>query len=651
MKKQPKNQIVSLDKKRGSKSVPAVSSEESIGLLADLLDSMEQGIILWDSEGVCAVHNERVHEVLELGQEHLRKGMSRKEFLQMGVDRGEFTQRVSDDVSRQFKQKKPFSFERTMPSGRRLITAARPRDCGGYVVTFSDITSLKEKESELGDAKNRAELAEAELGKRLKLAHEEKTYLEEQQTMLSRLSMVATHAKEYIAITNEHGRVTWINSAFARVLGYELVDVEGLTLQSMLKIDKAEAVDGDDVVADGIVNRSFVKTEIVCQGKGAKSFWMELEISPVFTENGEHTNFVVVGRDTTKRKSAEQEASKARDFELRKQKEAMLLAEFNGWLQAADSLSELFQVVSSFLSKLIPESSGAVYVYANSRDVLESVCNWNDGLMVPNFEPSACWALRRGRNYFFGENEVDFPCQHVEQSHGDSIPHRHYCLPIIAHGDTVGLLCIDLPGAAVGDLEGETKELANFCSEQISIAIANVQLREQLMDQSTRDALTSLFNRRYFIECVRRELIKPKTHKVSSIISFDVDHFKKFNDTFGHDAGDTVLRAISEALVSSFRDSDIPCRYGGEEFAIFLPGASAEIAVQRAKELGEQLEKTTVRYSGDELSITISSGVATYPGNGSTVQSLIKSSDQALYAAKANGRNNVVHIDDIDQVK
>lgn len=649
MPKNSNKKVLSLHGDGQNSSSASLSSEESTGLLSDLLDSMEQGILLWDAEGYCSMHNERVYEVLELSQKDIHKGVSRIDLLRMAVDRGEFTREVADTVKKQFQQKKPFSFERIMPSGRKIITAARPRDCGGYVVTFSDITLLKEREAELSDAKNRAELAEAELGKQLQFVNEEKTALEKQQILLSRLSMVATHAKDYIAITNEQGQISWINGAFARVLGNELGEVQGLSLVNILGGVDPVATDYDSIT-DGIANRSFVKTEIVCKSEDSNAFWMELELSPVFSESGEHTNFVAVGRDTTKRKTAEQEANKARDFEVRKQQEAMLLAEFNGWLQASDSLSELFQVVSSFLNKLIPSSSGAVYVYANSRDVLESVCNWNNGLMASNFEPSACWALRRGRNYYYGENEVDFACQHVEQSHGDQIPARHYCLPIIAHGDTVGLLCIDLPAAAENDIDGETKKLANFCSEQISIAIANVQLREQLLDQSTRDALTSLFNRRYFIECVRRELINPKKNKISSIISFDVDHFKKFNDTFGHDAGDTVLRAISEALVSSFRDSDIPCRYGGEEFAIFLPGASAEIAIKRAKELGEQLEKTTVRYGGDELSVTISSGVATYPSNGSTVQSLIKSSDQALYAAKENGRNNVVHIDELSDL-
>jgi diguanylate cyclase (GGDEF)-like protein len=206
---------------------------------------------------------------------------------------------------------------------------------------------------------------------------------------------------------------------------------------------------------------------------------------------------------------------------------------------------------------------------------------------------------------------------------------------------------VELPDCDDAEESREAQKLASFCAEQISLAIANVQLREQLTDQSTRDGLTSLFNRRYFIECIRRELNKCSAENPASVISFDVDHFKKFNDNYGHDAGDTVLRTMSQALLEQFRSSDIPCRYGGEEFVIFLPGASADVARLRAEELRCVIENTKVRYSGEELAVTISSGIATFPANGNNVQTLIKSADKALYAAKEGGRNTVRHYEDI----
>ena len=618
----------------------------SDSILNDVLNSMEQGVIVWDADGICELHNARVFEMLELRDTELYVGIDRADFLQMGVTRGEFTQEVVDRATERFSRGEPFSFSRTMPSGREINTSARARSSGGFVVSFSEITPMKEKELELNASIQRAEAAEAELSVQLENLKREKAALEKQQTMLARLSMVATHAKDMIAITNASGTIEWVNDAFAHALGYQSNEIAGRTV--------IDAISGEETctthrqeISTCIENKQIVHTELRCRGKAEQAFWMELEITPVFSELGQHTHYITVGRDTSTRKTAELSAMHARDYEIRKRNEAGLLAEFNGWLQSASSLEELFEIVSAFLKQLLPASSGAVYVYANSRDVLEGVCSWNDGKQLKNFEPPDCWALRRGRSYYYGENSVDFLCHHVTESHGEAVPERYYCLPIIAHGDTVGLLCVELERVNdAGDAE-ESQKLANFCAEQISLAIANVQMRVQLTDQSTRDGLTSLYNRRFFIEQVRRDLGKCHDGKVASIISLDVDHFKKFNDTYGHDAGDTVLRAMAELMVKMFRGSDTPCRYGGEEFAVFMPGASETVARQRAEQLRIAVESEVVRYSTEELKITISSGIATYPESGSSVQSLIKSADKALYAAKDSGRNAVKHFNDL----
>jgi diguanylate cyclase (GGDEF)-like protein len=125
-------------------------------------------------------------------------------------------------------------------------------------------------------------------------------------------------------------------------------------------------------------------------------------------------------------------------------------------------------------------------------------------------------------------------------------------------------------------------------------------------------------------------------------LSIDVDHFKKFNDNHGHDAGDVVLRAVGEALQSSFRDDEVPCRFGGEEFVVVLPGVTASVARKRAEQLRAKIEALTVRYAEGNLpKITISVGIATYPHSGSTPVEVLKVADEALYVAKHEGRNRV----------
>jgi diguanylate cyclase (GGDEF)-like protein len=321
-------------------------------------------------------------------------------------------------------------------------------------------------------------------------------------------------------------------------------------------------------------------------------------------------------------------------------REARLLSQLNEWLQSCKSLDELYQMVGQFLSRLLPDCAGSLYIYANSRDVLDSAKVWNGGHMTTAMHPDDCWGLRRGRMYTFGENEIDFPCTHV----GTSAPSHYCCIPILAHGETIGLLHLANSVAARSkEAVAEQRRLGLVCAEQISLAIANAKLRDQLRDQSIRDALTGMFNRRYMLETSRREFSRAaRSGQSVSILSMDIDHFKKFNDNHGHDAGDTVLRAVADCLKASFQNEDVVCRFGGEEFVAILPGTPIEAAAQRAEEVRAKIEATVVRYvDGNLPRVTISIGVASFPQSGDNFQSAMKAADEALYSAKDGGRNQV----------
>jgi diguanylate cyclase (GGDEF)-like protein len=189
----------------------------------------------------------------------------------------------------------------------------------------------------------------------------------------------------------------------------------------------------------------------------------------------------------------------------------------------------------------------------------------------------------------------------------------------------------------------DQRRLGLVCAEQISLAIANAKLRDQLRDQSIRDALTGMFNRRYMLETSRREFARAgRSGQSVSVLSMDIDHFKKFNDNHGHDAGDTVLRAVADCLKASFRDEDVVCRFGGEEFVAILPGTPIELAAQRAEEARAKIESVVVRYvDGNLPRVTISIGVASFPQSGANFQGVMKVADEALYRAKDAGRNQV----------
>jgi len=326
--------------------------------------------------------------------------------------------------------------------------------------------------------------------------------------------------------------------------------------------------------------------------------------------------------------------------QMRMAREVRLLGELNEWLQSSRSLDELFEMVARFMTHLFPDCEGSVYVYSNSRDVLDGCASWNGGQHREHIQPEECWGLRRGRTYAYGQSEIDFTCAHAEPNDG-----RPYtCFPILAHGETVGLLHLQAKEKISFEAFSRSRKLAQTSAEQISLAIANVRMQDQLQDQSIRDPLTGLFNRRHLTESLRKFIAHTeKTGERVSIISIDVDHFKKYNDNHGHDAGDMVLRAVGTAMNQACDGDEIACRMGGEEFMLLLPGSGAAEGMKRAEALRLAMEKVSVRYGEKALPrITISVGVAVAPDHGLIPQDLLRIADEALYSAKSAGRNQVV---------
>ena len=164
-----------------------------------------------------------------------------------------------------------------------------------------------------------------------------------------------------------------------------------------------------------------------------------------------------------------------------------------------------------------------------------------------------------------------------------------------------------------------------------------------LHQQSITDALTRLHNRRYLYETLPREIVRAKRNGATiAVIILDLDHFKRINDKYGHEAGDMALRWVGNVLMKSVRGSDIVCRHGGEEFCVALPEASQESALAKAEDIRRELEQLALDYCGQPLKITGSLGVAMYPVDGTDADSLLRLADEALYDAKAAGRNRVV---------
>jgi diguanylate cyclase (GGDEF)-like protein len=212
---------------------------------------------------------------------------------------------------------------------------------------------------------------------------------------------------------------------------------------------------------------------------------------------------------------------------------------------------------------------------------------------------------------------------------------------MMAQGTALGILSLN--SHEPGQLLADRQQLAVAVAEHLALALANIKLRETLKNQSIRDPLTCLFNRRYMEESLERELIRcQRKQEPLSIIMIDVDHFKRFNDTFGHEAGDAVLRKLGQFLQSHIRGSDIACRYGGEELTLILPEASLEVTKKRAEQIREGVKYLNIQHHGQALgAITLSLGVASFPEHGLSGEAVIQAADAALYRAKKSGRDTV----------
>ncbi|HUD27759.1 MAG TPA: diguanylate cyclase [Novosphingobium sp.] len=312
-------------------------------------------------------------------------------------------------------------------------------------------------------------------------------------------------------------------------------------------------------------------------------------------------------------------------------------------MQAARTDEELAAIIRVFVPRVLPEIPGALYAHNNSRNLLVPIAAWG-GLEVAaaGFAPDQCWALRRGQSHFVVEPGSDIVCAHAS-SHagpqGGDETHHYHCEPLLAGGEVIGVLYLK------GVVGAENRFRLTVLTENIASALVNHRLQRGLREQTIRDPLTGLFNRRYMEETLALEIARAsRSGSPLSLVMCDVDHFKRFNDEFGHEAGDAVLQAVAAEMRSRFRDGDVICRFGGEEFTIIAPGTSAATLASRVEIVRQGISELMVQQGGRTLgSLTMSFGIATWEESmerdGST---LIKAADAALYRAKREGRNRVV---------
>ncbi len=357
--------------------------------------------------------------------------------------------------------------------------------------------------------------------------------------------------------------------------------------------------------------------------------------------------FTFLIRDAFRRRFFEEQLSLTNDHleasigELkRREMEAALLKEARDELHLCVTSAEAQSCTVRHLQELVPGSSGATLIINNSRSMLEIAATWNNpSSLADGFSPDACCGLRAGRLRWRSPDHSAINCSHFT----GTPPENYVCIPLAAQGETLGFVYLMCPTHEIADLARSRIALVNELVELASMTIAGLNLRTKLENQSIRDGLTWLFNRHFMAIALERELHRATRRKTPlAVLMMDVDHFKAFNDTFGHEAGDVVLREVAECFRQSVRSEDVVCRYGGEEFVIILPETDEQTAVERAGLIRDAVSKLRVQFKEEPLrQISLSIGIAMYPSPARDATDLIRLADRALYEAKRAGRDRV----------
>jgi diguanylate cyclase (GGDEF)-like protein len=337
--------------------------------------------------------------------------------------------------------------------------------------------------------------------------------------------------------------------------------------------------------------------------------------------------------------------SESRGAELAKRnRDAALLRTLSENLQSCASLGESYEVIAKRMPLLLPETAGTVFLLDASRARNEAVAKWGapSAGVEDVFSPEDCHAVRRGRLYHVVDSAGEPNCRHFS----GAPPGSYVCAPLAAQNEVIGMMHLQRSGASAQRwlCTDEELSLIGGASEYVGLAVANLGLRVKLREQAMRDKLTGLYNRHYVEEWFGLELRRAQRHGRPIVaIMLDIDHFKRFNDTFGHEAGDLVLRELAGVLRRLARQSDVASRYGGEEFLVLLPECPFDAALRKAERLREEVLKLELQYDNQPLGpVTVSIGVAAFPDHAQEAEALLRCADEALYLAKQAGRNRVV---------
>ena len=483
-----------------------------------------------------------------------------------------------------------------------------------------------------------------------------------QQAEASRVRARVMRSSEAAVGMDESGRIVQVNGRVETLFGYQSEELVGQPIQFLIpdRVEPSEIIasassENQAAAAQGAGQPSDQSRESHPQLYGVRkdgsAFPVSMTIRSVVTDRGRVMWATVRDMSNQVRESAGQPNRQEADhsvpsaeLEMRRRTSTQV-NELTDLLQRCTSMEEIQRVMERSMPRIFPGSTGQIGVM-NASKMVESVSRWGaSSSSEPAFAGDQCWAVRRGQIHAMSEGGGAPFCAHVRRGQG----HASLCVPMIVRGEVMGVLHVSGPSGRSSDtpmngsVSAMTQEFAAAVAGVIGMTLSSVRARQGVPGSVVRDTLTNAFSRQYLEEMLESELRRAgRKQRRLGAIAVDVDHFKKFNETYGQETGDAFLKELATTLRSRIRREDVVCRYGGEEFVLILPEASVEATRQCAEQVREDARAVRVQTDGRTTeAVSVSVGVAVYPDHGVTPENLLSAAHDALLQAKNQGRNRV----------
>ncbi|MBF0184258.1 MAG: diguanylate cyclase [Magnetococcales bacterium] len=594
-------------RKQELKQANHIMSERSI-MLQTTLDTIRHGLGMFDAQLCLQAWNERFFDYPGYPAKLATRGTPLAKFIRLHEKRGEMVRKVADRLA---DQRQAWRFDWSLASGRTMDVKTNPMPGGGVVIALTDVTDQRRDEAAVRE-------------------------------YASRLAAVNATAHDAIVTIDHHGKVREWNPAAESMFGFTAQEMRGHSLQRIMP-ERFQQWHEQGLLRY-VQSRESEVVGKTMERIGLRRDGQEFPIELSLAAWGEPKQpfFTAIMRDVTERKMQEvllvQMNQRLSDSlaELQKHHQELLqLSRMNERLQSCANMEEAVAVLQEALATLFQGLAGELLLQEGEGEQVTRAGHWG-GNKDDSFPPSSCTVAAEWQQAASGREGC--------RLHWENIQGGCCCLPLWEQGKVFGFLHLQQRSARADDSIDRHSGLMSTVRESVELSLANLRMRERLKDQAVRDVLTGLFNRRYLDETLPRELSRAaRSQQPLAVAMVDVDHFKRFNDTFGHDAGDAVLREVARLLRQRLRKSDIACRYGGEEMTVVLPGLEVMAARERMEMIREEIKALQVEHAGVALgTITVSIGIADYPRHGNQMEEILRKADAALYQAKQGGRNRVI---------